>query len=171
METFKDIKGFENIYQISNKGTVKSLRFNKERILRTQTDIFGYHYINLNCDGKSYKYKIHRLVAEAFIPNPNNYPIINHINEDKTDNRVENLEWCTYSYNNTYNDRAKKSGKKSGKTLSRPIIQLTKNGEFIREWESATEASKQLNIPLPNITNCINGKKYKSAGGFIWRKL
>lgn len=171
MEIYKDIKGFENIYQISNKGNVKSLRFNKERILRTQIDKQGYQYINLNDCGKTIKIKIHRLVANAFIPNPDNLPIINHKDENKCNNCVENLEWCTYQYNNTYNDRAKKSGKKIGKTLSKPVLQFTKDGEFIKEWESATAASRQLNIPLPNITNCINGYKYKSAGGFVWKKL
>jgi len=67
--------------------------------------------------------------------------------------------------------RTHKSGKKIGKTLSKPVLQFTKDGEFIKEWESATAASRQLNIPLPNITNCINGYKYKSAGGFVWKKL
>lgn len=91
-EIYKDIKGFEGMYQISNYGNVVSLKRGTPRKLSLQTDQKGYLSVKLYNGNNYNRYKIHRLVAEAFIPNPNNYPQVNHINEDKSDNRVENLE-------------------------------------------------------------------------------
>lgn len=110
---WKDIKGFEGLYQISDCGEVKSLyRMRKgksgadvpvtERILKYSIDKDGYHKVILMKDGKMYYFRICRLVAEAFIPNPNNYPVVNHKNEIKNDDTVNNLEWCTNAYNTRY---------------------------------------------------------------------
>lgn len=111
MEEWRDIKGYEGIYQISNKGRVKSLGNNKtrkEKILRPGKRK-GYFYISLCKKGEKPKYfDIHRLVAQAFLPNPDNLPVVNHKDENKLNNNVENLEWCTYQYNNTYGTRNKK---------------------------------------------------------------
>lgn len=112
MEIFKDIKGFEGLYQVSNYGNVKSLErviednngyyIKKEKILTPTINSSGYYHTILRKDGKSIGVYIHRLVAEAFIPNPNNYKQVNHKDEDKTNNKVDNLEWCTPKYNANY---------------------------------------------------------------------
>ena len=104
-EIWKDIKGFEGHYQVSNFGRVKSIKFGKERILRPGKNKKGYLRVGISKNGESKTYSVHRLVAQAFIPNLNNLPQINHKNEDKTDNRVENLEFCDAKYNNTYGTR------------------------------------------------------------------
>jgi hypothetical protein len=166
VEIWKPIVGYDG-YEISNLGRVKSVKFGKEKIMKNDKNEDGYLRVNLCKEGNHKHFKVHRLVAQAFIPNPNNFPIINHKNEIKTDNRVENLEWCTYSYNNTYNDRAKKSGKKSGKTLTRPILQFTKDGEFVRRWDSAIQVESELGIKYSGITKCCEGR-YKTSGGYVW---
>lgn len=153
MEEWKPIKGYEKMYQISNFGRVKRLKgfgCKKDRILRPLTYNTGYQMIWL----QQKQCLIHRLVAEAFIPNPNNYTEINHKDEDKTNNRVDNLEWCNHQYNIDYSQ-------------SMPINQYSKNGRFIREWKSAMEAFRQLGIWQQNIYKCCVGK-LKSAGGFKW---
>jgi hypothetical protein len=102
MEVWKDIKGYEGLYQVSNLGRVKSLCYyggKKEKIIKGGVNPQGYIIIGLNKNNKRTSYTEHRLVALAFLDNPNNYPVINHKNGIKTDNRVENLEWCTYQQN------------------------------------------------------------------------
>ena len=112
-EIWKDIKGYEGLYQISNKGRVYSIprsinksdgktQFVRGRILKPYIKQNKYLEADLCTEGKVKRYLIHRLVAEAFIPNPNNLPEVNHKNEVKTDNNVENLEWCTPKYNTNY---------------------------------------------------------------------
>lgn len=102
MEVWKDIKGYEGLYQVSNEGRIKSLggdRYKAIRILNGNISEQGYNRVNLFKDGKPKTFNIHRLVAEAFIPNPENKPCIDHCNTIRNDNRVENLKWCTYSEN------------------------------------------------------------------------
>lgn len=121
-EIWKDIEGYERYYQVSNLGRVKSLarivkrKFNnytvRERILKARPDKDGYKYLVLCISCKAKTFQVHRLVANAFIPNPDNLPCINHKDENPSNNCVENLEWCTYSYNNTYNDLAHRRMKK-----------------------------------------------------------
>lgn len=180
-EIWKDIKGYEGLYQVSNFGRVKSLErikngrktLNeeysslpvKERILKPSITNSGYLQVVLFKNNVGTTCKIHRLVAEAFLPNPNNYPCVNHKNCIKTDDTVENLEWCDYQYNNTYADRMDKIKQK----LSKPVLQYDLDGNFIKEWNSPLEASITLfGKKVFSIYECCNGKR-KSAGGYIWK--
>lgn len=160
MEKWKEIEGYTD-YMVSNLGNVKSLgndKTRKEKILTKQKTTKGYLMVSLSKNGKQKIFKIHRLVAQAFIPNPNNLPQVNHKDENKTNNCVENLEWCSAEYNTNYGTRNER--------VSKSILQFSLNGEFIRKWNSITEARKELNIGK-HISSCCNGKRTK-AGGFIW---
>ena len=117
-EVWRPVRGYEGLYEVSNYGRVKSLKRNTahERIMKPIKDSYGYLIVCLNKNGKQTNKKIHRLVAEAFIPNPNNLPQVNHKNEIKTDNRVENLEWCDNKYNTRYGTRGERIGLTRRKT-------------------------------------------------------
>lgn len=166
MEIWKDIDGYEGTYQISNKGNVKSLKCGKERILRPGINSWGYMVVCLYHDNMKKTVKLHRLVAQAFIPNPENKPQINHKDENKLNNCVNNLEWTTAKENinyGTHNERV-------GDSLSKPILQYSKSGYFIREWQGAHEVERVLGINNSNIIKCCRGNpKHTTAGGFIWR--
>ena len=170
-EIFKDINGFAD-YQISSCGTLKSFKKGKERILIPHIDNRGYLRVALSKDGKQYTMKVHRLVAQHFIPNPNNLPEVNHKNECKTDNRVENLEWVSHIQNTRYGTRSKRIAEKNrivqrnDKTKSKVVLQYSLDGEFIKEWQSTNEIKRQLGFG--HISECCNGK-YKQMYGFIWR--
>ena len=110
--------------------------------------------------------RVHRLVAMTFIPNPKKLPYINHKDENKENNCVENLEWCTAAYNNTYGTRIEKIFKK----LSRPVTQYTPDGVLVAAFSSIKEAAEKNNLHRGAIQFCCNGKR-KSHGGFIWRYL
>ncbi len=176
-EEFKDIENYEGIYQISSYGRVYSVK--RGKFLKPQSDK-GYLQVRLYKNKKGKFYLIHRLVATAFIPNPLHLPQVNHINEIKTENHVENLEWCTASYNCNYGSRTarilsktlahpnwKKSREKCG-TPKKAVLQFTLNGEFVKEYPSTCEASRQTKINQGNISQCCNGK-YKSCGGYLWK--
>ena len=160
MEIWHDIEGYEGLYQISNKGRVKSLYKGSERILKPLDNGRGYLRAHLTKENTSKHIRIHRLVAQAFIPNPHNLPEINHKDENKKNNCVENLEWCDRRYNVNYGTRNER--------VSRKIFQYSKSGEFIREWKSAEEVKRVLGIDNSHIIACCKGK-LKSAGGFVWR--
>lgn len=170
-EIWENIKDYEDLYQVSNLGNVKSLPkkhnlgkgkyyVTKEKILSKTKNKHGYMIVNIM---KKNKY-VHRLVAEAFIPNINNYKCINHKDEDKTNNCVDNLEWCTHLYNNNYG----KHNERMSKSKSIKINQYDLDGNFIKEWESMSEVQKKLNIKAANICACCKGK-YKQTGGYIWK--
>lgn len=162
-EIWRDIEGFEGLYQVSNLGNVKSLGNNKnkkEKILKPSKNIWGYLQVWLIKDGRRYAKTVHRLVAEAFIPNPDNLPEINHKSEDKTDNSVKNLEWCTHEYNMNYGNRNKKIAKK----LSKPVICI-ETGIF---FSSTMDAERKTGINSGNISNCCLGRQ-KHAGGYSWK--
>ena len=111
-EIWKDISGYEGLYQVSNLGDVRSLNYRRNgelKLLKQATNKQGYKQISLYKNGKIKTYKVHRLVAIAFIPNPNNLPVVNHKDENPSNNNVNNLEWCTVAYNNTYGTRTKRA--------------------------------------------------------------
>lgn len=107
MEEWKNVIGYEGLYEVSNKGNVRNVRRNT--LLRLTKTNYGYIQVSLYKNGIRTGLKVHRLVAEAFIPNPDNLPQVNHKDEDKTNNNVTNLEWCTAKYNNNYGNRLEKS--------------------------------------------------------------
>lgn len=162
MELWKDIQGYEGLYQVSNLGRVKNVK--RGRLLKQFINDIGYFKVVLHKDKKIKNFRVHRLVADAFIQNDNNYSIVNHKNGIKTDNRAVNLEFCTQKENINH---AIKQGLKNDKI---PVLQCDLQGNVIKKWDSMTEASEKLNIPLPSISSCCNNKKYvKTAGNYIWK--
>ena len=169
-EIWKDIKDYPN-YMVSNLGRVKSLSNNKarkEKILKQHKNSNGYLFVALSKNGKIKCYRVHRLVAEAFLPNPDNKPCIDHINTNKIDNRVENLRWCSHKENINNPITKDKHLKKLKENLSKPIIQFSKDGEFIRKWDNTWDVQRELGINQSSISKCCNGKR-KTAGDYIWR--
>ena len=173
-EEWRDIKGYEGKYQVSNLGRVKSLKDNhgnyREKILDIKPNKKGYLRIELSLYGKKKKFQVHRLVAQSFIPNPNNLPEVNHKDENKQNNCVYNLEWCTHQYNSNYGTRILRAsnthkGKKhlsnsySNNYCSRKVMCVTTD----RDFNCIKEASEYYNIDHTNISACCKGKR-KSAG-------
>ena len=165
-EEWRDIKGYEGKYQVSNLGRVKSLGNNKskkEKILDPKSNMYGYKEVRLSKEGKRKPYKVHRLVAIYFIPNPNNYKEVNHKDENKQNNRIDNLEWCSRLYNVRYS--------KVWTSNERPVLQYDKEGNFIKEYNSMSEAARSNNTTPQSIFASIkhgwysaNSKwKYKEA--------
>jgi len=188
-EIWKDILGYEGLYQISNLGRVKNLerkvkcqnheRIVKEKILK-QSKGKKYQQVTLSKKCKSSTKTVHRLVAQAFIPNPNNLAEVNHIDANTKNNCVDNLEWCT-RYENM--QHAKENGlikapkreknhwyNKFGKDhiRSKKITQLSKNDEIIKEWDSLADVKRDLGIFQSNISKCLKGER-KTAGGYKWK--
>ena len=153
-ENWKDIEGYQGLYQISDKGRVKSLYFGKERILKPGNNGQGYLHVILCKNGKMKYYKVHRLVCQTFIPNPNNLPEVNHKDENKENNSVHNLEWCSSKYNINYGTHNQRSAEKR----SKPVLQFTKDGIFVNEWKSTIDVQKNLGYACGHISNCCNGK-------------
>ena len=165
-EVWKDVIGYEGIYQISSIGRVKNVINNT--IKKPSINKYGYFQVMLWKNNKNKLKRIHRLVAEAFLnnPKPDIFNCINHKDENKLNNSVENLEWCDRKYNNNYGGH----NLKIAKSHSRPVIQYTLDGEFVKEWESATVASRELGFPQSAINWCCTKKeKYNSCKGFLWK--
>jgi hypothetical protein len=194
-EIWKDIKGYEGLYQVSNLGMVKSLGFDKwhkGRILKQSFDSKrNYLFVGLHKDGKIKQKNVHRLVAETFIPNPDNLPCVNHINEIKTDNRACNLEFCTVKYNSNYgnakknmiesrrknndqeeiNRKIKETKRKNGSySCEKPVAQYTLGGDLVNIYASATDAERKTGISRGGIQRCCIGK-YLQAKGYIWKYI
>lgn len=177
IEIWKDVKGFDGVYQVSNLGRVKGLerissdnRFLPERILSTSLCSNGYLIAKLCFNGKSKRISVHRLVASAFIPNPNNLPHINHIDENKTNNIVSNLEWCTPKYNANYGTGKARARESFISNNSKEIYQFDLNGNFVNSYRSISEASDTTNAPRSEICSCCKMKESSvSSHGFMWR--
>ena len=165
MDKWKAIAGYEGLYEVSDLGRVKSLKYGKERILKPRKHTNGYLHVCLYKDGKVEQPKIHRLVADAFIPNPNNLETVNHKDEVKTNNTVTNLEWMSIKDNNNYGTR----NKRVGEALSKQVKMFDKKtGELLAIFSSIHEAWRVTGIHKSNISKCCLGKQ-KSAGGYIWK--
>ena len=165
-EEWRDVVGYEGLYEVSCLGNVRSWLTTRGKrdcpvVLRPYKTHNGYLCVKFN--DKRHKY-IHVLVCKAFHDNPMNLPEVNHKDEDKTNNRADNLEWCTHKYNNNYGT----ARKRAIETISISINQFSGDGAFIKRWKSATEAGRQLSIWQGAITKCAKGKK-RTYKGFIWR--
>ena len=168
MEEWKDIKGYEGIYQVSNEGRVRSVR--KQKLMKPKTDKKGYKVIQFSVNGKRRAFKVNRLVAQAFIENPNNLPCTNHKDCNPANNRVENLEWCDYTYNNHYASRIEKARIKmfNNPKISREVYKYTLDGDLIAKYPSANEAQRDIGINYSRgVSMCCRGimKTYK---GYRW---
>lgn len=179
---WKQVVGYEDYYEVSDTGEIRSVdrvivdSTGKSRLLRgkimKQSESMsrkrigsGYLVVNLHKYHKSTVYPVHRLVAEAFIKNPNNYPTVNHIDGDKHNNTVDNLEWASYSMNNTH-------ALENQLRLPRgcAVVQKTTNGTELIYYNSVSEASRLTGINRSLISHCVNGR-IETAGGFIWEKI
>ena len=179
-EIWKDIEGYEGLYQVSNLGRVRSLgrdlmrksRYGtmalyhiNGRVLKPLHSQGDYCYVHLfDKDGVSTNHKLHRLVAKAFVPNPDNLNEVNHIDENKDNNRADNLEWCKHADNCNYGTRNERSKVKR----SKPVQKLDADGNVVAEYPSVIEAQRVTGTNRCNIRMCCNCK-YKTAGGYRWK--
>lgn len=187
IEIWKDIKGLEGLYKVSDYGRVKSLKrvvkFGKqqrtieEKIRKPHVIRTKQNYTQLCVSLKGKEFIVSRLVAEAFIPNPENKPCIDHINTDPTDNRVGNLRWVTHKENsnnpitlsNMSNARKGKPGLKGDKNkYSKKVLQFDLKGNFIKEWDCLHQIEETIGLSHTQVSRCCNGK-YKTSGGFVWK--
>ena len=189
MEIWKDIKGYEGLYQVSNLGRVKSfdrwvkgsyngLQFKKGKILKPSIGHFYFQVSLVNINGEKNSYTIHRLVAESFLPNPENKTEIDHIDTNPLNNNVENLKWCTHKENmNNPITKQKRCGDNHPKPFlgkfgkenphSKPILQFTLDGKLIRKWECFKDVERELGLHHPNILKVIRGDR-NHTGGCKW---
>lgn len=175
MEIWADVKGYEGLYLISTYGNCKTTNYRPGygRIPEDINDIMkienpdnhqGYCTIKLSKNGKKRTARIHRLVAEVFIPNPNNYPCVNHIDGNKLNNHIENLEWCTHQQNMQHASLNNLVNR--GKTTR--IKQLTLNNEVVKVYKSIREAARETGICRDSITKCLKGKQ-QQCNNFKWK--
>lgn len=178
-EIWKDIDGYEGLYQVSNLGNVRSLNYGGRgytRCLIPKCSSRGRLWVELKKDGAKKPMQIHRLVGMAFIPNPCNLPQINHKDENPKNNSADNLEWCTASYNVRYSvDRHPERYKRGGgyvhgawKYGGTKIVQFSKSGETVRTWNGTPELIKNTEWRMSHIISCCLGER-KTAYGFKWR--
>ena len=154
----KDIIGYEGLYQITSCGKVYSYR--SKKFLKPGKVRGGYLQVGLWKDGEMKKYLVHRLVAEAYLPNHNNLPCVNHKDENKENNALPNLEWCTYEYNNNYGSHIEKVAKSCGK----PVY----CEELNKTFDGAHAAARELGLDNSHIIKCCKGKQ-KTTGGYHFR--
>lgn len=178
-EIWKDIEGYEGLYQVSNLGNVRSLDraidscYNSKQSIKGKVKIQelknnGYMRVTLCKDGKCKHYHVHRLVAEAFIPNPDNLPFCNHMDEDKTNNKSSNLEWCDAKYNQNYGTCRQRIREKqiNDPKRSKKVYQYTMDGQLVKIWESTKECERN-GYSSGCISLCCLGKQ-KQHQGFYW---
>ena len=185
-EIWKDIKGFEGRYQVSNMGRVRSLDMVLEgknwqssdpfeyqrsgKVLKPMKQRNGYYRVCLRHNSKAKYFIIHRLVALAFIPNPNKLPCINHKDEDKANNVVSNLEWCTHKYNSNYGTRNERLREYSISNVMRPVVQYDMEGKVIDTFESLSDAANKTGIPNADISGVCKGRR-KTTHGYVFKFL
>ena len=185
-ETWKDIRGYEGYYQVSNKGRIRSLnrtivdsrgiKFNKKgKLLSTHKGENGYVYVSLKKNNKTRTFTVHRLVAIYFVPNLLNLPIVNHKDEDKENNKAENLEWCTYEYNNSYGTKIARGmenrdnsyiAARNKKVLSKKVFQYDFDDNLIKIWASTRECQRN-GFSQSCVAACCRGE-YKQHKGYKW---
>lgn len=183
-EEWRAVPGYEGLYELSNMGRVRSLdrivrasgvskRRAFGRVLNPYTNKLRYQYVALSKDGKSKTLSIHRLVANVFVPNPNNYSIINHKDENPSNNRADNLEWCTQMYNVHYGTGMERGDAKSNHGRM-AVDKLDLNGNYICSYRSISEAAEAVGVRKQSICACLkgkhsNGRNVFTAGGYKWR--
>ena len=166
-EEWRDVAGYEGLYQVSSEGRVKSLErkgCKRERILKPGVRSKGYLFVVLCAGGKSRMFSVHRLVCQAFHDNPENKLDVNHMNENKTDNRACNLEWSTRKENCNHGTR----NVRMAIAKSRPIAQYTLNGKLLKVWPSTAEVERRAGFDHSAISKAANGNR-KTAYGFRWK--
>ncbi len=175
MEIWKAVKGYEGIYEVSNFGRIRSL--DKEitfkdgrrrkfygRILRTNTlNNSGYVTVGLHDHGHQISYLLHRVVAEAFVENPNNYSEVNHIDQNKMNNSSDNLEWCTHKENVNHGDEIERGSQKQRKSFR----QLDMDGNVIKLWSGFKKMQRETGYQRKSVYECCTGKR-DSYKGFRW---
>ena len=162
-ELWKDIKGYEGKYQVSNFGRVKSLNYknsNQEGYLTPSLSNRGYYRVSLTINGITKQFNIHRLVAETFLPNPSNLNCVNHKDENRLNNSVANLEWCSLEYNTTYGSLQQRSAN----SRKKPVICI----ETGVVYDSAKDAAEVLQLSASTITQCCKGHR-KTHGKYHWK--
>lgn len=172
-EIWKDIPNYQGLYQVSNYGNIRSLdryssdHFCKGRVLKPYGNGKGYLLVKLCKNGHIKAFQVHRIVANAFLPNRNKKLQVNHLNENKKDNEVTNLEWCTAKQNSNYGTRSKRISiaNRNGK-LSKKVKQLGKAGNLIKIWPSLSEAERH-GFNHGHLSKCARGK-VKLAYGYKW---
>lgn len=175
-ERWKPIEGYEGLYEVSDWGRVRSVeridcrgQRRKPKIRKTFKDKWGYMQVLLSKDGVKEHKKIHRLVVEAFIENPNNYPCVNHKTECKCFNHISSLEWCDGYYNHNYGTIGSRisDSQKNRRDCSKPVIQLDMDGNVIQWFPSAKEAERQTCVNSGGIIQVCKGR-YRQLNGFRW---
>ena len=174
-EIWKDVIGYEGLYQVSNLGRIKSLakRGKPERIMKQTLNHKGYPNLSLCKNGKSSRRTTHREVAKAFIPNPDNLPQVNHIDGNKQNNNLENLEWCDNSYNQIHANKMglnKHRIERVKEVCCKPIAMYDYKGNFIKAFSSLNEASIETGISNKSISYCAL-RKNKMSGGYKWQYI
>lgn len=159
---WQHVKGFEEYYLVSDVGQIWSIR--RQKVLKTKIDRYGYEVVVLSVNGHAYHLTVHRLVAQAFVPNPQNLPTVNHINEIKTDNRAANLEWMSVADNDNHGTRNKRMADTKCQV---PVEQICEDGTVIR-YRGVKDASRKTGINRCCIARCCKNIR-KTAGGYEWR--
>lgn len=186
-EEWKPMPGFETEYLVSNCGNIWSIR--SSRLLKLKETPAGYLRVSPSVNGYRRDCAVHRLVALAFIPNPDNKPTVNHINEDKKDNRVENLEWATVAEQNVHGtriERAKAHTEWKNRGINyksvaekhdyynmnrkqmKPVLQFNEHGVFIARHEGVGVAARTVGVSAGHLCSCLKGER-RTCGGFMWK--
>lgn len=193
-DEYRKIDGYDDYYIVYNNGVVKSLdryvykksknnklnkHFIKGRTIKHGINNKGYHFVNLYKNGIGKRYLVSRLVASAFIPNPNDYPEVDHINENKNDNSVNNLRWCTRQFNNTRGIQSREGREKSSKFRMKKVGMYDKNENLLKTYRGIRIAERDTGFSNTNISHCCKMnekqtgrlKNKHSYKGYIWRYL